>query len=264
MRLFPELRSGAAAQFPWRRAIRYRAVRNIAPGGEEIDFGDVSFASRSWELPLSDLEDFEWLAVRDLFEETGGRRLPFTFIEPGSNLLAWSEDLDEDVWAKSFGLQLTDGQTDPTSGTRATALSAVSNWSLSQTLPAPASRAFVASGWLKCNTTGCTLAMSDGLGLTKQIAVDGNDTWRLYELPWRETSAANQVICTISGPGGVTAEAYGLQVEPQLGRSTYKRTTAQAGIFLNAYFNQDMLVESLTAPNQNSGTVRIQWTPSPI
>ena len=96
------------------------------------------------------------------------------------------------------------------------------------------------------------------------MAVAADDTWRLYELPWRLPSAADQVVLDVAGPGGASVTVYGLQVEPQIGRSSYKRTTEQSGIFTNAYFDQDSLIESLTAPNQNSGTLRIQWTPSPI
>lgn len=264
MRIFPELSSGAAAQFPWRRKIGYRAIRNSFAAGEEIDYGDVLFETRSWELPFTDLEDAEWQAIRELFEATGGRRLPFTFVEPGANLLAWSESLDEDVWVKSAGVTVNDGQPDPTGGSAATNLSAGGSWTVSQTIAAPASRAFAASAWLKCNATGGTLEFSDGAGQTKQLQIAGDNAWRRYELAWRQSSAAEQIILEISGSGGATIGAYGLQVEPQLGRSSYKRTREQSGVFANAYFDQDSLEQSLTAPNQNSGTVRIQWTPSPI
>lgn len=264
MRIFPELGSGAAAQFPWRRAIGYRAVRNRFAAGQEIDFGDASFETRRWELPLADLEDTEWQAIRNLFEETGGRRLPFTFVEPGANLLAWSESLDEDIWVKSSGVTVNSGQPDPLGGVAATSLNAGGSWTVSQTIAAPASRAFAASAWLKCNASGSTLGLSDGAGQFKSLEIDGDDEWRLYELPWRQSSASEQIIFEVSGSGGATIGAYGLQVEPQLGRSSYKRTKEQSGIFANAYFDQDSLEQSITAPNQHSGTVRIQWTPSPI
>lgn len=264
MRVFPELSSGAAAQFPWRRTIGFRTVRNRFAAGEEIDYGDALFEVRRWELPLTDLEDAEWQAIRDLFEETGGRRLPFTFVEPGANLLVWSEDLGQEVWVKSSGVTMNAGQPDPTGGLAAANLSAGGSWTVSQTIAAPASRAFAASAWLKCNASGSTLGLSDGAGQTKQMQIAGDNAWRLYELPWRQASAAERVIFEISGLAGAAVGAYGLQVEPQLGRSSYKRTREQSGIFANAFFDQDSLEQSITAPNQNSGTVRIQWTPSPI
>jgi hypothetical protein len=264
MWIFPELSSGAAAQFPWRRTIGFRTVRNRFAAGQEIDYGDILFAQRRWELPLTDLEDAEWQAIHNLFEETGGRRLPFTFVEPGANLLAWSGDLDKGVWVKSSGVTVDAGQPDPGGGSAASTLSAGGTWTVSQTIAAPASRAFAVSAWLKCNASGSTLGLSDGAGQTKQVQIAGDNAWRLYELPWRQASAADQVIFEISGSGGATIDAYGLQVEPQLGRSSYKRTGEQSGIFVNAFFDQDSLEQSITAPNQNSGIVRIQWTPSPI
>lgn len=264
MRFFPELMSGAAAQFPWRRTIGYRVVRNRFPAGEEINYGDASFETRRWELPLTDLEDSEWQAICDLFEETDGRRMSFTFVEPGANLLAWSESVDQAVWAKSSGVSVNAGQPDPVGGLAATNLSASGSWTVSQAMAAPASRTFAASAWLKCSASGSSVGFSDGAGQSKQLQISGDNVWRLYELSWRQTSAAEQIIFQISGPGGATVGAYGLQVEPQLGRSSYKRTKGQCGVFADAYFDQDSLEQSLTAPNQNSGTVRIQWTPSPI
>ena len=264
MRIFPELNSGAAVQFPWRRTIGFRTVRNSFSAGEEIDYGDVQFEMRRWELPLADLEDAEWQAIRELFEETGGRRLPFTFVEPGANLLAWSESLDEDVWTRSAGVTVSDGQPDPIGGSAATNLSAGVSWTVSQTIAASAGRAFAASAWLKCGATGSAFGLSDGAGQTKQVQIAGDDSWRLYELSWRQSSTAEQIILEVSGPGGAVVGVHGLQVESQVGRSSYKRTRKQSGVFTDAYFDQDSLEQSLTAPNQNSGIVRIQWTPSPI
>jgi hypothetical protein len=113
--------------------------------------------------------------------------LPFTFVEPGANLLAWSESLDEDVWVKSGGATVNDGQPDPIGGSAATNLSAGGSWTVSHTI---AARAFAASAWLKCNATGSSLRLSDGAGQTKQLLIDGDNAWRLYELPWRQASAA--------------------------------------------------------------------------
>lgn len=264
MRVFPELASGAAAQFPWRRLIRCRTIRNRFPGGDEIDFGDVPFERRSWELPLADLEDAEWQLIRDFFAETGGQRLPFTFVEPGSNLLAWSDSAAETIWQKTAGAAVTSGGSDPKGGTAATTLSAGSSWSLSQTMAAPAGRAYFASAWVKSASAGVAIELSDGAGQMKSVAVAGDDNWHLQELPWREMSAAEQMVFRVTGPSGAAASVYGMQVEPQVARSSYKRTSAQAGVFANARLEQSSLIETLNAPDQNSGTLRIQWTPSPI
>lgn len=264
MRVFPELASGAAAQFPWRRLIRCRTIRNRFPGGGEIDFGDVPFERRTWELPLVDLEDSEWQLIRDFFAETGGRRLPFTFVEPGSNLLAWSDSVAEDVWQKSAGLAVTSGVADPAGGTDATTLSAGLSWTVSQTMAVPADRAYFASAWVKSSVGGVEVELSDGAGLAKSIAVAGDDSWHLHELLWREPSVAEQMSFRVTAPSGAAVSVYGMQLEPQVARSSYKRTTAQAGVFADAHLDQSALIETLDAPDQNSGTLRIQWTPSQI
>ncbi len=60
MTVFPQLSSGAVAQFPFRKGLRFRTLVNQAADGSEIRFADVDYRARAWELAVHQLSDQEW------------------------------------------------------------------------------------------------------------------------------------------------------------------------------------------------------------
>ena len=263
MTAFPQLTSGAVAQFPWRKFIRYRTVRNQPKTGAEIELNDVAFEERRWELPLSELSDAEWQALEDLHATSQGSRAGFTFLEPGANLLSWSEDFAQVVWEQSGGLALTSGQGDPFGGSRAWDLTSGSAISLQQRLAAPGNYRLVGSTSLKTTASGVELRLSDGV-TTSAASVVGDDAWHVIEVGWLGGSTQEEIIFEVVGPAGASIAIYGMQLEAQVSRSPYKRTGPRGGIFANARFADDHLEQSLTGPNSHSTTVQIVWTPSSI
>ena len=53
-----------------------------------------------WRLRYEELTDGEMDTLRSFFEGVEGRLGTFTFLDPAGNLLAWSEQLDAEVWEK--------------------------------------------------------------------------------------------------------------------------------------------------------------------
>jgi hypothetical protein len=82
MPAFPQLASGAMAQMPLQRAIRFRSRSNVARDGSVVRLGDQDFEERTWHLAFRDLTDAEWQALEDLFAASEGRLGVFTFLEP--------------------------------------------------------------------------------------------------------------------------------------------------------------------------------------
>ena len=116
MIVFPQLSSGAMAQFPFLRRTGFRTLVNRAADGAEIRVSDVDLEVRVWMLPSNDLSDQEWQDIENLFTQVEGRLRSFLFLEPGANLLSWSEALSETVWNKSTGFSMLEGQADPLGG----------------------------------------------------------------------------------------------------------------------------------------------------
>ena len=257
--VFPQLSSGAVAQLPLRRETGYRTLVNQALDGSEIRLSDLDFFERSWELPLESLSDSEWQAIQALFAAVEGRLATFLFLEPGENLLAWSEKFTEAVWTTS-GVTLTEGIPDPFGGTAATELSGAG--AVSQRLSIPATFRYAASIWGKASQPGATFVLSDGAGQQKSIEFAADGTWRRYALSTAWTVATETVVFTVNSPGAAAVDIYGAQLEAQPAASAYKKTLDRGGAHPAARFSSDMLGDRATGVGQHSSVIRISWTPS--
>ena len=262
MNTFPQMTSGAVAQFPFRRESSYRTLLNSGNSGEEIVSSDSDFHARAWELPFEKLTDAEWQGIEDLFQAAEGRLGTFLFLEPGQNLLSWSERLNDPVWQKSAGVVVTEGQPDPIGGTGAVILTAAGGSTISQVLPIPASYRYAASVWAKTSGLGGALRVTDTGTGSSQVEFRSDNSWRRYSVGYAVNSASANVAFELVTPGGASLEIFGPQLEAQIAPSTYKRTEQQAGVFPGARFDSDVLVDTATGVERHSGVIRIVWAPS--
>ena len=255
MLVFPQLGSGAVSQFPVRRETGYRTLVNRALDGSEIRVQDLDFWERQWELALESLSDGEWQAIRDLFAAVEGRLKTFLFLEPGENLLAWSEKFTEAVWVVS-GVTVAEGIADPFGGTAASELSGVGT--LSQPLGIPARFRYAASIWARATQAGAGFELNDGGSQRTAIEFSTDGQWRRYTLSTGWTGASETVVFRVTAPAAI----YGAQLDAQPAASAYKKTLQQGGVHPAARLVTDILEDRMTAPGQHSGVIQISWTPS--
>ena len=255
MLVFPQLGSGAVSQFPVRREMGYRTLVNRALDGSEIRVQDPDFVERQWELALESLSDVEWQVIRDLFAAVEGRLKTFLFLEPGENLLAWSEKFTEAAWVAS-GVTVAEGVADPLGGTAASELSGAGT--LSQTLGIPARFRYAASIWARATQVGAGFELNDGAGQQKAVEFSTDGQWRRYTLSTAWTETSETVVFRVTAP----AVIYGVQLEAQPAVSAYKKTLQQGGVHPAARLGSDSLEDRMTAPGLHSGVIRISWTPS--
>ncbi len=104
MLLFPQLLSGAIAQYPLRKSYALSNVTNLQEDGSRYRSGATNPADLSWTLNYTHLSQQECDSLSSFFRKTSGRAVPFTFLDPFSNLLSWSEDLSQPIWDKSASL----------------------------------------------------------------------------------------------------------------------------------------------------------------
>jgi hypothetical protein len=251
------------AQFPFQRRIGFRTLLNGAEDGSEISAADPDFEERVWLLPASELSDEEWQDIEDLFVQSEGRLLSFLFLEPGANLLSWSEQLDDAAWDRDAGFSVLDGQDDPLGGTGAVRItSAGGAGSVTQTLNIPASFRYAGSIWARTTQSGALLQVDDSSSQLVQAPFDSSNQWRRYSVGYNLTSAAETVAFRIVLPASATVDVFGPQIEAQASPSAYKKTLDQAGVYPNARFDHDTLGDRLTGVGRHSGEIRISWTPS--
>jgi hypothetical protein len=206
------------------------------------------------------LTDAEWQAIQSLFATTEGRLKSFLFLEPGENLVAWSEKFSEAVWVKT-GVTVTEGVGDPFGGTLASRLTG--GGSVSQSLNIPAKLRYAASIWAKTSQGGAALELTDNAGLTATAAIASDGVWRRYSLSTAWTaSGAETVALLVTVPAGATVDVYGAQIEPHPTASYYKKTLGRGGVHPGARFASDTLADEATEPGRHAGVIRITWTPS--
>lgn len=104
---FPVLLSRTQAQYPAGKALKSIHAEVESPGGFLWRGASDEPVIRRWVLQFEDLTDEEAGALRALYEACGGAWRTFSFADPMSNLLRWSEDVGNAVWGKSAGLNVT-------------------------------------------------------------------------------------------------------------------------------------------------------------
>lgn len=263
MSVFPQLSSGAVAQFPIERGTGYRTIVNHSADGSAVVVQDADFEQRTWILHYDQLTDAEWQAIEDLFIEVEGRLGTFLFLEPGANLLSWSELLVSSLWLKDAGVSVLEDQPDPLGGTSAARVTNTgATGSLRQSLNIPASRRYAGSVWARSADTGVELRVDDdGLNAARAV-IDSSNAWKHYEARYDEASASAFTVLRIEIPAGAAVDVFGPQLEAQPGASAYKPTGQQAGVYPAARFDQDTLADRAEGVGRHSGVIRILWTPS--
>lgn len=259
MVVFPQLSSGAGAQYPMIRRRRTRTAANHLRDGSAIVYPDRAFTNNGWDLALRDLTDEESAAVRDLFESVEGRRGTFTFVDPAANLLAHSGKLKEDCWASGPMVQIIEGIDDPLGGTRGVRLTNAGQTfqSVSQTLEAPGWFTYTFSVYARsAGESAITLTRSSGAAShARQYSVGPG--WTRCALSGALSTSATSVRFSLEAPAATAVDVFGMQVEAQPCASAYKRTGERDGIYKAARFDDDVLQLISDGPDQHRYQLRI-------
>ncbi|MBX9601731.1 MAG: hypothetical protein K2X35_12025 [Bryobacteraceae bacterium] len=259
MLVFPQLREGAAGQFPLEKVVRRRAVTHESPEGFRSSYRDGDFAEIEWELPLRGLTGEEWGAIETLFRSVRGRLKTFTFLDPLGNLLSSSEDFASAYWTRDPLSQVTAGLSDAIGGTAASRITNTGQAAqgIRQRLAAPAAFHYCFS----------LFARSDGgsrvwIGCRSGTAENGR---------WMETSSVWRR-CYWSGRAGVSGDEvdfearldpggsvviWGAQVEAQAEPSAYQRTADRGGVYSQTRFASDSLSMRSARAGEHEARLRL-------
>ncbi len=260
MLFFPQLFTGAITQFPIRKTRARRIISSISEDGHRFAIPDESGGTIGWALSFSATSDDEMAQLSAFFNATEGRLQSFTFFDPTSNLLFWSENLDHPVWQKSSFLQVAGGIADPLGSTRATHVSdaGAGDLALVQTLNIPGNAICCFSAYARSDSSGSmSLSRTSGTALdTATFSLSAE--WKRFTLS-SSLAAGDSASSDFSvGFGaGASADVFGLQVEAQPGASMYWPSFADNGVFPHARFDNDSITITTAGPNRNSCSVKI-------
>lgn len=256
MQCFPQLLTGASSQYPIRKRLTTRTVRNQSLDGREIKLPDPAAFRIDWQLTFAELADDERAALEQFFFVMEGTLNTFTFLDPAGNLLAWSESFDQAAWQADPLLQLSGGAADPVGGTaafRATNPTAAP-LRLLQTLNVPGSYHYALSLWARADeSASLTLHRGDRTA----VAAVGPD-WSRLVFAAASTSAADNTAFGFELPPGATVYVFGAQAEAQIGASGYQQTASTGGVYATTRFAGNSLAFTTTAPGRHGAVIHLR------
>lgn len=259
MLAFPQLPSGAAAQYPIQKHCGQRTLVNTLADGHVVKLADAGAALSQWQLMYQSLADAEIDTLQQFFATCEGQLNGFTFLDPLSNLLAWSEALDQTVWEASTFLQMTAGIADPSGGTAATRLTnpTGADLTLQQTINAPGWFSYCLSSYIRSQSgAGVSLFLQAGTASMNRSYTPRTD-WGRIQLGGTLNTTAESLGAGILIHAGQSVDVFGLQLEPQLAASTYKRSLSAGGVYPNAHFADDAFAYTTSGPNSHACTLTI-------
>jgi hypothetical protein len=253
--VYPQLTTGALAQFPLGKRRQTRTVTNTAADGSSIKLADPNGWLTEWQLRYDGLSDTDLSALQAFFTTSEGSLNGFTFVDPAGNLLEWSEDFTNAVWGPGPFLACTGGVADPLGGTGAFLLtnSGEGVQSVSQTLNVPVTYVYSLSIYVRAaQTTAVTLLLG-----SNRAAATAGPNWSRISFTGTGDSTATSVLAGIELPPGAI-DVFGPQVEAQAAPSAYQKSTT-GGVYQDARFGDDAFSFTTTDLNRHSATVNIVY-----
>lgn len=248
---YPQLSSGAIAQYPIRKMRIARTIKNVLPDGSMILFSDANGARLVWQLAYTELSVADINALQGFFNACMGPFHGFTFIDPTDNMLSSSVNLSAAPWSYSNLVSVGGGVADPAGGNSAFEATNTGQMSqrLAQTIQVPAGYQYCFSIYAKSLNPATVTLMLSGPAAQRQQTFEIGPAW-------------NRLVCSgqLNDPGvGFTAAAilaagqqvqlYGPQLEAQLAPSGYRATAQSGGVYANAHWAIDQLIVTADAPN---------------
>ncbi|HKW96959.1 MAG TPA: hypothetical protein VJN43_04455 [Bryobacteraceae bacterium] len=220
---------------------------------------DAAAATQGWLLTFQDLTDAEIGILLQFFATSEGRLNPFTFFDPLSNLLIWSEAIDQPIWQNGNLLQRQSGIDDPMGGSNATHLTNATAGSitLQQTINGPGWYTYCFSAYVRSRGAVPVSLQLQADAASESLVYLTPPYWQRIYLSTTLNTTAETFSAGIIIPPGQTVDAFGFQLEAQPGASLYKRSIGASGVIANAHFAQDEFTFITDAPNRHRCKLRI-------
>ncbi|MBI4904156.1 MAG: hypothetical protein HY820_11005 [Acidobacteria bacterium] len=254
MLAFPQLSSGAIAQFPNVRGQQYRTRIVETAGGVVYRMGDERARATVWTLPMTGLTPEERVSVDALFAATEGRLRTFTFLDPNDNLLAHSSNYSQSVWVKQAGLVLVGGQSDPFGGTTGVRATNPTGQALQmyQEIATPGNYQYCLSAHVKQETGSSPRLMMGPASDLRFETVSSANVWTRFSVSGKSTSTEAAVRAGVELAPLSEIVLCGVQMEAAAVASRYKETGTRSGVYSRCRFVEDELRWTAEGPGEHS------------
>jgi hypothetical protein len=263
---FPQLTAqGVMVQRPYATTLEHLTTHVDQPSGPRYGYSWRTEPLGRWDLQYALLTDAEVAVLEGFFTQMDGRYGEFTYLDPGGNLVRYSEDFSHSSWEK-YTASVGGATSDPFGGNRATVVTGTSGNSMlaAYALPEGGASGFVLCGsiWAKA-----TAARSLSIGfIDSGFGVLGSTTWSLAAGQWRRiwhtitlvtTSNIRLLIGGFGTWGTVSLSLFGAQCAPLPGPGGYQRTPGNYGLRAKCRFDTDRLELRHIGPNQTAVNLKI-------
>jgi hypothetical protein len=257
---FPQLASGAIAQYPIRKTRLVRTIKNVLPDGTMILYPDPDAARLLWELSYTNLSNSDVEAIQAHFKNCIGSFHAFTFIDPTDNMLLSSFDLRAGAWQTSSLISVIPGAGDPNGGSSAFTVTNTgqADQVISQSVNVPANYRFCFSLYANSEQASAITLIRSGNSAEERTIVPVKPGWSRVVSSGQLNDSGEVFTIAISLAAGQRVELYGVQLEAQISPSRYRPTTQTAGVFSNAHWGVQELTVIADAPNLFSTSFSIE------
>jgi hypothetical protein len=219
------------------------------------------------------ITDAEVASLYSFLQGMRGKWGSFGFLDPGGNLLQYSEDFTQAYWTKTV-VSVGSAVTDPFGGNLATALTSSSSNGYITAVIGPSGGGLLnyvlnASAWVRATGGGQTICIgfldSTGSGYSVKTYQLPNGSW--VRISWNVQMWSSNYFRFILGGentwgSGATIDVFGCQVAPTKGEGAYVRTSGPMGPSYgwhpNCRFDVDMIMRTSLGPNQNQLELLVQ------
>ena len=272
--LFPQVNANAiTTQLPYVNGIAFQTIVQDVEVGIRFSYplrgvGLTGFPTGplgKFGVNYSQITDAEVASLLSFFESMKGRKTAFRFLDPGGNLITFSEDFSQSDWDKSNGPVTITGPTiDPFGGNRATALvgggsNAYIKIPVGPTDGGMSGVVVCGSVWVKTPDIGARLQIGF---LNSTFSIYDNTDFPLPQNSWVrifhtfKITDNNEWFLAIGGnaewAGGRTMNMFGAMVAPTKGEGAYVKTPGNYGYHQYCRFDTDVFQRQVLGPNQNS------------
>jgi hypothetical protein len=258
---YPQLSSGALAQYPIKKIQLFRTIKNVLPDGSMFLSVDSGYSHRLWNLSYIDLSISDIRALQGHFAACSGRLRAFTFIDPTDNMLLWSSDLSQPVWQNpSASITVHGGAADPFGGLSAFTITnnGESTEVLMQTLSVPSNFNYCFSIYLASLQDASATLIRSGSSTTQAVSGRVSQSWTRLVSAGRLDNSGTEFAVGLSLSPGQQLTAFGPQLEAQPASSPYRSTAQSSGVYPDSHWSVEQLPIAATAPGLFSTTFAIE------
>ncbi len=257
---YPQLSSGALAQYPIRKTRLFRTIKNVLPDGSMFLARDPGYSRWLWDLSYSSLSTYDTQALQAHFSACNGPLHAFTFIDPTDNMLVWSSDLSNPAWRASTLIKVQAGAADPLGGASAFVITntAETTQDIAQTLTIPASFNYCFSIYIAGASQPAATLIRRGSSVTQSQGVNIGQSWIRAVSAGQLNDSGAEFTIGLSLSAGQQVVVFGPQLEAQLAPSPYRPTAQVSGVHPNAHWATGQLSIAATAPDLYSTAFTIE------